>query len=106
MQLLMTVMLVFGGTTSSRAGSPCVVGGTVMSTQLSLKFKPETGAAYQSTRKLLFQIGCTSWRSSAPSKKYRFPGMFFSPLALSFSDHASSIDVTFWPYFLAILGSP
>src|SRR6266850_5212674 len=43
-----------GGTTSSLAG-----GMTLMSMQLSLKFRPETGAAYQSIRNDLFQMGWT-----------------------------------------------
>jgi hypothetical protein len=47
---LMTLISLTGGTIEYFAGWPGSPGSTVMSMQLSLKFKPLTGAAYQSVR--------------------------------------------------------
>ena len=47
-----------GGITSYRAGLPGSVGCTVTSMQLSPKFNPDTGAAYQNSRNDLLHDGC------------------------------------------------
>ena len=65
--LIIAILAVVGGITVNDVGWPAAVGVSVTSMQLSLKFSPVTGAAYQSVRYPRLHDGQIVSSSNAPA---------------------------------------